>query len=75
MGFDSFFDSIGDDITNGADSIGNIGSSMFGGLETDFSSIFGGGSGSSTGKTNYLEYGLIAVAIIIIALIIKKLVK
>jgi hypothetical protein len=103
MGFDSFFDSVGDGITGAVDKVGDIGSSavddagnifsgitgdasnLFSGLGKGFSSILGGlglgglfgGSGDGDGTTNwstFLEYGLIAVGIIILAVLIKKLV-
>ena len=89
MGFDSFFSGIGNDITTGVDKIGDIGSDAFNGIGGIFSGVekdagsllsafglgdlFGGSSGGSSSWKTYLEYGLIAFGVIILAVLIKKM--
>ena len=88
MGFDSFFDTIGNGLTDAVDKVGDIGNSLGGDLSNVFSGVggvsgilsglglgglLGGSSGSSNWKT-YLEYALIGIGIILVAVIIKKLI-
>ena len=72
MGITGFFDNIGDDVSSCFGSVtsdfGNIGGGLFGDL-------FGGGNNndnSNSGGSDMLEYGLIAVVIIIMAVMLKK---
>lgn len=87
MGFDSFFDSIGDGISSGfddvKDGVSSVGSdlglgsikSMFSGVMSDIGlgNLFGDGSGSG-GSTSYLEYAMIGIGIILLAVLLKKLI-
>ena len=78
MGFDSFFDGIGGDFTSGFGDIGSEFTGGFSGITKGFSGIFGGllggGDSPNAGGTSYTEYALIAVGLIILAVIIKKLI-
>lgn len=89
MGISDIFNSIGDGLTTAVDKVGDIGGSLgddvsgllgggdlsgiFGAL--GLSSLFGGSNnnGSTDWKT-YLEYGGIAIGIILLAVLIKKLI-
>lgn len=77
MGITSFFDSVGSDISSGFNSLSSDASSAFGDIGTDFQGIFGGifgtGSSGSSSSTPWLEYGLIAVGVLILVVILKKL--